>query len=48
MTKRTRNRPGTQGERPGGEGLERLIAPLVGGMTATRENLRLSPLGPRE
>ena len=39
MTKRTRNRPGTQGERSAGPALERLIAPLVGGMTATRESL---------
>ena len=39
MTKRTGNRQGTQGEPPGGQALERLIAPLVGGMTATRESL---------
>ena len=39
MTKRTRNRQGTQGERSAGPALERFIAPLVGGMTATRESL---------
>ncbi len=39
MRKRTRNRQGTQGEPPGGQGFERLIAPLVGGMTATWESL---------
>jgi len=35
MRKRTRNRQGTQGKPPGGQGLERLIAPLVGGAAAT-------------
>jgi putative transposase len=39
MTKRTRNRQGTQGERSAGQALERFIAPLVGGMTATRASL---------
>src|SRR3990172_383746 len=39
MTMRTRNRQGTQGERRGSSALEHLIAPLVGGMTATRESL---------
>jgi putative transposase len=39
MTKRTRNRQGTQEEPAAGRELARLVAPLVDGLTATRANL---------
>jgi hypothetical protein len=39
MTKGARKRQRTQGECPGSPALEQVLAPLVGGMTATRDSL---------